>query len=123
MVGFAVFIHSIVGIELTLHWNQISDVYTIRSLGQLIPFVIAVVEFARFAFKLAKKVGESIRNGDAANSFQWRKRRGSSQTVNTADVENIAAVTKLPDPIPMGASVDSEATNNFRILGTRPLNP
>jgi len=56
VVGFAVFVHSVVGIELTLYWNGISDVYTISSIGQLIPFIIAVVELARFIFQLIKKV-------------------------------------------------------------------
>lgn len=36
------FVYSVLGIELTLAWNRISDVYTIRSIGQLIPFVIGL---------------------------------------------------------------------------------
>ncbi|KAF2658364.1 hypothetical protein K491DRAFT_676410 [Lophiostoma macrostomum CBS 122681] len=91
LVGFAVFVHSVVGIELTLRWNHISDVYTIRSLGQLIPFVIAVVEFLRFAFKLGKK---------------WRKQRSSARDDHDEDVEYVAAASKRPLTI---TADDSEA--------------
>lgn len=50
--GFTVFhtivsTYVIVSIELMLHWNKVSDVYTIRSVGQLIPFVIGLVGFLK----------------------------------------------------------------------------
>ena len=36
-------IWTIIAVELTLSFNSISDVYTIESTGQLIPFVIGIV--------------------------------------------------------------------------------
>ncbi|RAH59108.1 hypothetical protein BO85DRAFT_261143 [Aspergillus piperis CBS 112811] len=38
-------IYSILGIELTLYWNSIRGVYSIKTTGQLIPFVIGVTGF------------------------------------------------------------------------------
>lgn len=38
-------IWTIISVELTLYWNQITDVYTLRSTGQLIPFIIGVFGF------------------------------------------------------------------------------
>jgi len=35
-------VFSVLSIELTLAWNSISDVYTIKTTGELIPFVIGV---------------------------------------------------------------------------------
>jgi hypothetical protein len=44
-------IFSVVGIELTLHWNSISGVYTINSTGQLIPFVIGLLGLLKILYK------------------------------------------------------------------------
>ncbi len=40
-------IWTIISVELTLVWNHVSDVYTINSTGQLIPFVTAVIAFIK----------------------------------------------------------------------------
>ncbi|KIW57678.1 hypothetical protein PV05_02244 [Exophiala xenobiotica] len=37
---------AVVGIELTLIWNNVSDVYTIQSTGQLIPFLTGILSMA-----------------------------------------------------------------------------
>ncbi|KAE9362622.1 hypothetical protein N431DRAFT_144436 [Stipitochalara longipes BDJ] len=42
-----VLIWSIVAIELMIKWNGITDVHTIQSVGQLIPFIIGIVGFLR----------------------------------------------------------------------------
>jgi hypothetical protein len=38
-----VLVYSVLGIELTLYWNQISGIYTVNTTGQLIPLVVGVV--------------------------------------------------------------------------------
>ncbi len=48
----ACIVWAIVAIELTLVWNQVSDVYDLASTGQLIPFVIAIVSFLRLCHAL-----------------------------------------------------------------------
>jgi len=40
-------IWSILAVELTIAWNNISGVYTLNSTGQLIPFIIGIVSFIR----------------------------------------------------------------------------
>jgi hypothetical protein len=37
----------IAAVELTLVWNQVQDIYSIDSTGQLIPFVIGIISFLR----------------------------------------------------------------------------
>jgi hypothetical protein len=56
IMGLLVFVHSVVGIELTLYWNQVTDVYTIKSIGQLIPFIIGIEEIIRFTYRAYKEV-------------------------------------------------------------------
>jgi hypothetical protein len=43
IINLACVIWSIIGIELVIKWNKITDVHTIQSVGQLIPFVIGIV--------------------------------------------------------------------------------
>lgn len=52
------FIWSILSVELTLKWNNISNVHDIKSTGQLIPFVIGIVSL------LSLLQGISVRNSD-----------------------------------------------------------
>jgi hypothetical protein len=40
-------IWSILAIELTIRWNNITSVHTIQSVGQLIPFIIGIVGFLK----------------------------------------------------------------------------
>lgn len=42
--------YSILAVELTLKWNDITDVNTIKSTGQLIPFVIGVAGLAKVLY-------------------------------------------------------------------------
>jgi hypothetical protein len=39
---------------MTLYWNSISDVYTINTTGQLIPFVIGLVGLAKVIYEPSK---------------------------------------------------------------------
>jgi hypothetical protein len=48
--------YSVIGIEMTLYWNSISDVYTINTTGQLIPFVIGLVGLAKVTYEPIKMV-------------------------------------------------------------------
>jgi hypothetical protein len=49
-------IYSVLGIELTLYWNHIRDVYTINTTGQLIPFVIGLAGLAKVIYEPIKMV-------------------------------------------------------------------
>jgi hypothetical protein len=49
-------VFSIIGIEMTLYWNSISNVYTINTTGQLIPFVIGLVGLAKVIYEPVKGV-------------------------------------------------------------------
>ncbi|KAF2432371.1 hypothetical protein EJ08DRAFT_130734 [Tothia fuscella] len=44
---------TIISVELTLYWNGITDVYTLNSTGQLIPFIIGAVGFVRLLHGLS----------------------------------------------------------------------
>lgn len=46
-------IYCIIGIELTIKWNNISDVYTIASTGQVIPFVIGLLGLVTSVYTVA----------------------------------------------------------------------
>ena len=48
-------IYSILAIELTLKWNNVSNVYTVNSTGQLIPFVIGVAGFLKVFYDIRGK--------------------------------------------------------------------
>ena len=60
-VAIGMVIWSIITVELTLMYNSISSVYTIRSTGQLIPFITGVAGFGKTMHELfiasIKKVG------------------------------------------------------------------
>jgi len=47
VINMACIIWSIVAIELMIRWNDITDVHTVQSVGQLIPFVIGIVGFVK----------------------------------------------------------------------------
>jgi hypothetical protein len=49
-------VYSVIGIEMTLYWNSIRDVYTINTTGQLIPFVIGLVGLAKVIYEPTKMV-------------------------------------------------------------------
>jgi hypothetical protein len=49
------FIYSILAIELMLKWNSVSNVYTLKSIGQLIPFVIGVAGLLKVLYDVRKK--------------------------------------------------------------------
>ena len=81
-------IWSVLGIELTLYWNSISGVYTIKSTGQLIPFVIGLtgllkigwnaVEEVSLIFLLDVKESNPLTSSKLVTTYQWeggRKRR------------------------------------------------
>lgn len=44
--------YSIISVELMLYWNGITDVYSIRSVGQLIPFVIGLAGLLKVCAKV-----------------------------------------------------------------------
>jgi hypothetical protein len=49
-------IYSVIGIEMTLQWNHVTGVYTINSVGQLIPFVIGLAGFVKVIYEPLKDV-------------------------------------------------------------------
>jgi len=49
-------IYPVIGIEMTLHWNHVTGVYSINSVGQLIPFVIGLVGFIKAVYEPLKEV-------------------------------------------------------------------
>ena len=48
-------INSVLATELTLKWNQISDVYTVGSAGQLIPFIVGVAGLLKVLYDVRTK--------------------------------------------------------------------
>jgi uncharacterized membrane protein len=48
-------IYSILAVELTIKWNGISDVYEVRSAGQLIPLVIGVAGLLKTGSDIREK--------------------------------------------------------------------
>lgn len=49
-------VFSVLGIELTLVWNHISGIYTVGSIGQLIPFVIGLGGLIQVCYDIWKEV-------------------------------------------------------------------
>ncbi len=47
-INFMCVIWSILSIELTIKWNNITEVHTIKSVGQLIPLVVGIVGFLKW---------------------------------------------------------------------------
>jgi len=47
LINLMCVVWSILAIELTIKWNNITEVHTIKSVGQLIPFVIGIVGFLK----------------------------------------------------------------------------
>jgi threonine/homoserine efflux transporter RhtA len=63
----AVLIWTIISIELTLIWNNIDDVHSISSTGQLIPFVTGVAGILKvFYVWMGQRIGESKVTTNAA---------------------------------------------------------
>jgi hypothetical protein len=56
MVNVVSLIYSVIGIEMTLQWNHVTSVYTINSVGQLIPFVIGLAGFVKVIYEPLKDV-------------------------------------------------------------------
>ncbi|RSL51125.1 hypothetical protein CEP54_011592 [Fusarium duplospermum] len=46
----AFFVYCVLGIELTLYWNGVTDVYSVRTTGQLIPLAIGACGLAQFLY-------------------------------------------------------------------------
>lgn len=56
-MAIAGLVYIVLAIELTLVWNSISGVYTIGTVGQLIPFVIGAAGLLKIFYKIfAKRV-------------------------------------------------------------------
>ena len=55
-LGTAALVYSILGIELTLYWNSVTDINTIDTSGQLIPFVIGLLGLAKACFVPIREV-------------------------------------------------------------------
>ena len=51
--NLACLIYSIIALEFTLVWNSISEIYTIRNTGQLIPFIIGIVGLIRVTIAIS----------------------------------------------------------------------
>lgn len=66
---------AVVSIELTLAWNNIAEVYTIRTTGQLIPFTIGLTSFVTLIHKISVRQS-SIRQTDFLMVRANSRRRG-----------------------------------------------
>lgn len=53
-------LYSLIGIELMLKWNGVTGVYTMRSVGQLIPFVIGLAGLLKVIYDAAREKLVSI---------------------------------------------------------------
>ncbi|KAL8946064.1 MAG: hypothetical protein Q9222_007489 [Ikaeria aurantiellina] len=51
-INISFFFLTIVSVELTLRWNNITGVYNIRSTGQLIPFVISLIRLLGLSYAI-----------------------------------------------------------------------
>jgi hypothetical protein len=59
----SIFIYSIVSIKLLLRYNAITEVYTLLSTGQIIPFIIGIASLWKVVWKiLMLQVEESIQS-------------------------------------------------------------
>ena len=61
-ISLCIMIFSILAIELIIQWNSISGVYTIRSTGQVIPFIIGIGGLSKVLFTAFVQVfdGDSV---------------------------------------------------------------
>jgi hypothetical protein len=78
-------LYTVLAIELMLHWNKIVDVYTIRSVGQLIPFVIGLVGFLKLFFELKyrEKIRTSLQKVGSGAKRWWKYITHHSQKSNS----------------------------------------
>lgn len=60
LLGCFALVYSVLGIELTLYWNGVTEVYSVRTTGQLIPLTIGACGLAQFLYAPAVDVSRSI---------------------------------------------------------------
>lgn len=56
IIGILVSIYSAIAVELTLYWNGVRDVNTVKTVGQLLPFVIGLVGLTKCLYKATRGV-------------------------------------------------------------------
>jgi hypothetical protein len=56
IMGMLVSIYSVIAVEHTLYWNGVRDVYTVKTVGQLLPFVIGLVGLTKCVYKATQGV-------------------------------------------------------------------
>jgi hypothetical protein len=78
-------IYSVIAIELTLLWNSVRDVYTIKTTGQLLPFVIGLVALAKCLYK---SILDHVRIC-AVKNFMTRKRTFADELRRFINAETI----------------------------------
>jgi hypothetical protein len=60
LLSLIIFVWSVLGVELTLVWNSVSDVYRVDSTGQLIPIAIGLGGFIPIIYRFGKNWKVSI---------------------------------------------------------------
>ncbi|KAE9993780.1 hypothetical protein EG327_003285 [Venturia inaequalis] len=104
------FFYSIIGLEMTLHWNHVTGVYTINSVGQLIPFVIGLVGFIKVIYEPIKekyKLGKRQTDGIEGDS------RGDVEHDHESEKNAISGLKELNQ----SRDVEFEAASANRRLG------
>jgi hypothetical protein len=102
-------VYSVIGREITLYWNAISDVYIINTTGQLIPFVIGLVGLAKVIYEPVKTVSCSTTLLSLPLiTIQWYKKRHA---------ESIDAVAIAGDDVesPVELVVQEAVNANHRL--------
>jgi ABC-type multidrug transport system fused ATPase/permease subunit len=60
-IGFVFLVYTIIGIELMLVWNEITDINSIASIGQLVPFIAGLIPLCEVILDLlGSKYSESF---------------------------------------------------------------
>ncbi|PMD59544.1 uncharacterized protein K444DRAFT_663646 [Hyaloscypha bicolor E] len=84
-------IYSILAIELTLKWNNVSDVYTIKSTGQLIPFIIGIAGILKVWYDVRMKYSERRQ----AMAHHQVNQSGQSDRMEAIKVSNFVEPYKM----------------------------
>ncbi|QDS71619.1 hypothetical protein FKW77_007110 [Venturia effusa] len=85
------FVYSVIGIEMTLQWNHVTGVYSVNSVGQLIPFVIGLIGFVKHKFGEGEKDGRDGDNEHDAEHVLEKNTISTLQHTPSGDVELEAA--------------------------------
>ena len=101
---FIIFVALVVQVELTIHWNNISDLQSLTSLGQLIPFILGVGGLLQVLWKkwqMLKREDTEAESAESMNSGEYEVALKQYLTwKHQEEVEDLqaqpAAVTIIP---------------------------